>query len=408
MKFGAFLVKITGKGDVRMSVTKNAKTGKWDCQIWYKDWQGKRKHTTRTGFAREKDAKAFEREFLQKKQRQDPTIDLAIGEYKNYLANERKLKNIKQTTYEHKIDYLDRCILPYFQGVKISKITEVQVNEWLAHMSTSSKLKKRLGSGTLNIYRATLKQLFDFCKIQYRYEHNPAKQIKRVKKFSNDERVDYWTLEQYQQFYNSLRNDTLRILFNIIFWSGLRIGECLSLTPADFKPYKICITRSTETTKECGQLEDTPKNEYSTREVEIPRALYMQIMDYIKSVYDVKPDTKLFAQYTSSAIRNQIYYHGNKKLGLPKASTHTLRHTYASLLYSTSHDITVVAKQIGHGDIHTTLKYYAHMMDDKDRQAVDILEQKVNEQQKSAKEEVLDAFETNFELLQESKSSKTH
>ena len=32
-----------------MTVTKNPKTGKWDCAFWYKDWQGVRKHTTKRG-----------------------------------------------------------------------------------------------------------------------------------------------------------------------------------------------------------------------------------------------------------------------------------------------------------------------------------------------------------------------
>lgn len=376
-----------------MSLTKNPKTGKWECQIWYKDWQGQRKHTTKTGFERKKDAEEYERKFLQKKQRQDPIIDIAIEEFKKHLTNERKLKNIKQTTYEHKIDYLDRCILPYFKGCKLSKITSVQVNNWMANLSTSTKLRERLSSGTLNLYRALLKQLFEFCKIEYGFESNPVDNVKRVKKYSNDKRVKYWTIEQYQQFYNCLRSETLRVLFNIIYWSGLRIGECLSLTPANFKPYKICIKKSTETTKEYGELEDEPKNEYSKREVEIPRTLYMQIMNYIDTIYDVSPNTKLFGQYTSCAIRNQIYYHGIKKLGLPKASTHTLRHTYASMLYSTSHDITVVAKQIGHGNINTTLKYYAHMIDGEDRNAVDNLEKTLQlKSEKNATRKTHDVF----------------
>nr|DAM41011.1 MAG TPA: Integrase [Caudoviricetes sp.] len=376
-----------------MSVAKNEKTGKWECQIWYKDWQGKRRHTTKTGFERKKDAEKYEYDFLSKKQYQDPIIDTAIDAYKKFLANERKLKNIKQTTYEHKIDYLDRCILPYFKGVKVSKITPAHIKEWLAFMSTNTSVKERLGSGTLNIYRSVLKQLYDFCMEEYKTAENPVKKVKRVKEFSNDQRVKFWTVEEYQKFYDDLRTETQRVLFNIIYWSGMRIGECLALTPADFQPYKIIITKSTETTKEEGQLTDTPKNKYSVREVEIPRSLYFQIMDYIESLYNVKPYTQIFSQFTASSVRNYIYYHGIQKLGLPKASTHTLRHTYASMLLDVSKDVTVVTKQIGHSNPSTTLRVYSHMLKGKDRNAVNCLEESINaEKEKNAKSNAPDVF----------------
>lgn len=376
-----------------MSVAKNEKTGKWECQIWYKDWQGKRRHTTKTGFERKKDAEKYEYEFLSKKQYQDPIIDTAIDAYKKFLANERKLKNIKQTTYEHKIDYLDRCILPYFKGVKVSKITPAHIKEWLAFMSTNTSVKERLGSGTLNIYRSVLKQLYDFCMEEYKTAENPVKKVKRVKEFSNDQRVKFWTVEEYQKFYDDLRTETQRVLFNIIYWSGMRIGECLALTPADFQPYKIIITKSTETTKEEGQFTDTPKNKYSVREVEIPRSLYFQIMDYIESLYNVKPYTQIFSQFTASSVRNYIYYHGIQKLGLPKASTHTLRHTYASMLLDVSKDVTVVTKQIGHSNPSTTLRVYSHMLKGKDRNAVNCLEESINaEKEKNAKSNAPDVF----------------
>lgn len=381
-----------------MAVYKDEKNNTWYCQIWYKDWQGKRKHTTKTGFAREKDAKKYERDFLGKKQRQDPTIDVAAEEFKRYLTNERRLKNIKQTTYENKKYSIDHYILPYFKDTKISKITPAVVQAWLAHISTNCQLRERLSSATLNKHRANFKQLLDFCQREFKTEGNPVDQVPCVKKFSNDKRAKFWTLEQYQLFYDNLKTETHRVLFNIIFWSGMRIGECLALTPADFSPYKIRINKSTETTKEEGQLTDTPKNVYSVREVEIPRTLYFQIKNYIDSLYDVKPDTQIFSNFTADNIRYYLYYHGVKKLGLPKASTHTLRHSYASMLYNDCHDITIVAKQVGHGNLSTTLKFYAHMLTGKDRKAVDSLEEKAKKAPKNEQNNTAGENGTNFEL----------
>jgi hypothetical protein len=44
------------------------------------------------------------------------------------------------------------------------------------------------------------------------------------------------------------------------------------------------------------------------------------------------------------------------------------------MLYATTGDILAVAEQIGHADTNTTFKFYAHMMPEANRKAVDKLE----------------------------------
>ena len=48
-----------------MPAYKDQKRGTWYCQFYYVDWTGKRKKKKR-GFARKKDAEAYEEEFLKK------------------------------------------------------------------------------------------------------------------------------------------------------------------------------------------------------------------------------------------------------------------------------------------------------------------------------------------------------
>lgn len=357
-----------------MSVSKNETTGKWDCSIWYKDWQGKRKHTNKRGFSRKKDAEAFEREFLSKQQCLNPTMKMAAEKFKEELADLLKLNEIKESTYSTKIRIVDKYIIPCFENKKVADITANDITKWMAYLSANAQQRERLGSKTLIFYRSILNQIFVFCQKNYNLERNPVKLTSTPKPYTNDKRPKFWTLEEYQKFYDTVTSLPYKVFFNVIFWAGLRIGEALALTPADIMPYKLHINKNIMLvgTNQVPKL-STPKNNHSIRNVEIPRYLYNQIQGYIELQYHIKATDFIFAGITHQNARDKLIKFA-KLANLTRITPHILRHSYASILYSASHDITVVAKQIGHADINTTFKVYAHMLPDKDRQAIDNLE----------------------------------
>jgi len=45
---------------------------------------------------------------------------------------------------------------------------------------------------------------------------------------------------------------------------------------------------------------------------------------------------------------------------------HKLRHTFCSLLFANGHELPYVMDQLGHADINTTLRIYAHVMSHED------------------------------------------
>ena len=44
-----------------MAVSKDTEKGTWTSQIWVEDWQGKKKHKKKRGFASKKEALEWER-----------------------------------------------------------------------------------------------------------------------------------------------------------------------------------------------------------------------------------------------------------------------------------------------------------------------------------------------------------
>lgn len=63
---------------------------------------------------------------------------------------------------------------------------------------------------------------------------------------------------------------------------------------------------------------------------------------------------------------------------LPKFSPHSLRHSNASLLIANGVSIPIVSKRLGHANVTTTTKIYAHAIQSADEKAANILAEKLN------------------------------
>ena len=50
--------------DCRRAVSRDTEKGTWTSQIWVEDWQGKKKHKKKRGFASKKEALEWERNTL--------------------------------------------------------------------------------------------------------------------------------------------------------------------------------------------------------------------------------------------------------------------------------------------------------------------------------------------------------
>ncbi len=364
---------------------KDPKTGLWYCQFSYEDWKGHRKHTCKRNFARKKDADAYERKFKDNTKDESITMNTLFDRYLASLKPKIALKTIRQTTYDNKESYVNNYMREYFAEAPIENIDVDIVNSWLAALAErkriiktpSSKRKEAqtvLSSSTIKMARSILSQVFDYAMSKHLTKDNPVKLSERPPEVDNDIRAKIWTVEQYAKFYDVLKSDEHRLLYNILFWTGARIGEVLDLRPSDFKPYKVSITKTwiERRNGECYSF-PIPKNKYSIREIEIPRDLYLEVMAYIEAQYNLAPNDRIF-EMSASAVRGHLDY-WTKKLNLPKISPHIMRHSYASLLLKTTNDLMLVSTQLGHANIITTGKTYTHPIPGDARSGVDKLEE---------------------------------
>lgn len=352
---------------------KDEKTNTWYCQFWYKDWTGQRKHKVKRGFKLKRDADNWEKDFQNQKQTADITMGFLIEEFKKNLQVLFELKVFRRQTYIGHLRNLRLYIAPHFPAeIKVKDIEVLNINQWLLNLQKQPcqrKKGKTLASSTILSAKSTLNKMFEFAITNYKLTANPIDKAEKVKYHSNDERAKIWTLEQYAMFYNDIKNEELRVIFNLIFFSGLRIGEALALTPQTISSMKVLVRHSYD-----SQVDEfgPPKTPSSKRDTDIPHFIYQQLTDFMKRIYKLGANERIFS-YKYSSVYGYLT-RSCRRLGLPYISLHNLRHSYASILYSRSKDITAVSSQLGHSNSQITLQVYTHMIPIEKRNAVEKLE----------------------------------
>lgn len=354
-----------------MSVNKDPKTGLWCCQIRYIDKQGKKRHTTRNGFKCKRDAISAERLFLQSIKEPTEKMLSLIQDYKTHLTRMVELRNIKRSTLHNKINYIERYIEPFFKDLLISQISPSIIDHWLVNLAKSSKYNRPKSSGTVRNARSILNQIFEYGIRNYVLLTNPVVHSQKPKKYTNDNRVKHITKEEYKKFYEKIPNTKqyYKVLFNILMYSGLRIGEALALKPLDIGDDVIYVSKTLIYNKN-GSYCDTPKSLSSNRCVPVPNWLTSQIHEYV-SKHNISESESIFSISESSA-RHYLKYN-SQRYGLPKISPHTLRHSYASMLYAISKNMAIVSNVMGHSNTATTARMYLHSDKESAQDAVKLL-----------------------------------
>jgi integrase len=129
----------------------------------------------------------------------------------------------------------------------------------------------------------------------YELKSNPAARAGSVDKKEATEML-FWTKEEYLLFAEAMMDKPLSFYaFEVLYWCGLRLGEMLALTSADFDFTKntLSVTKSYQRFKGADVITE-PKTPKSKRVIQIPEFLGEEIQEYIKFIYGYRPKDRLF------------------------------------------------------------------------------------------------------------------
>jgi len=291
----------------------------------------------------------------------NPPLMLSEG-FQAYVDNQsRPQKTKEQNLKNYEAYYRKFCDWLKVKHPDITRLKEVSkeiASEYCL------QLKKGISPGTFNKHRDFLKILFHYLRDQAKMNFNPFEAIKRLDQEETPTRRPL-TDEEAKTAITRAEGD-LKTLLLLGYYTGMRLGDCITLKWSEIDLEKKLIVRTLNKTKE-------------TVKVGIPPDLHFQLSLYRKRIGYLFP--KMAEKYNSTnrqAIPKMIQAHfencgikthaegtgqGTGKKAVVEIGFHSLRHGYISKLAASGISQNILVKLAGHSSQMS--EYYTHLNEGK-------------------------------------------
>lgn len=323
------------------------------------------------------------------------------AEVKETTAGRKSKSNFKKTITDNSLTYQQ---LAELSGVSLRTVKAASAGDNVSAKSAAAISKalklpesdiftiqgetnKKLAEKTIKHYHTFLSSVMERAVKWGLIIDNPCHRVDTPKVTRKE--TACLTVEQAAIFLENLKSEPLeqQAIFYTLLLTGLRRGELLGLewSDIDFNNATITIKRTSQYTAEKGIYTDTTKTEQSKRCISIPQMLVDLLKSYRLELMQRKfalgsqwvDSDRLFIQWNGSPMHPNTPYQQLhkllKKYNLPIVSLHSLRHTNATVLIANGTDIRTVSGRLGHSQASTTLNIYAHLLQNADRTAADVV-----------------------------------
>lgn len=289
---------------------------------------------------------------------------------------------VKESSFSKTLDCFRLHILPAFEDLAMDQITvktiQDAVTQWFEASPTNFKR-----------YYVHANRIMRYALDNGLIAKNPAEKVILPKKQEHAGNVvQFWDKEQLTEFFSCIdwhKDLNKYVLFRVLAYSGLRIGEAMALTweDVDFTNQTIDVNKTRAQGLHGRTLINPPKTKASRRTVPIDE----DTVNWLRQWRDIEPvylnvPMKRTNQLIWSTTNNQplrMHHPARwletiiKKNNLIPISLHKFRHGYISNLLLAGVPVSTVMKLVGHTDSRITLSIYAHVHTDDEQKAADKL-----------------------------------
>lgn len=189
--------------------------------LLYGLYRGKKAENKR-GFKLQREAKEWERNFLETQQ-----ADLSMN-FENFVAiyNEDMKHRLREHTFIQKQYVINKKLIPFFGKMPVSQITPAHVRKWQNGLITYRDDKGRPYSATyLRTINNQLAAIMNYAVRYYNLKDNPCRKAGTIGKDHADE-MNFWTTEEFKLFLEKVSDKPqAHAGFQILYYTGLRIGD---------------------------------------------------------------------------------------------------------------------------------------------------------------------------------------
>ncbi|MEO5577277.1 MAG: tyrosine-type recombinase/integrase [Gaiellaceae bacterium] len=291
--------------------------------------------------------------------REEPTFHVFASEYVEARRGELRPRSIEALEWA-----LTGHLLPYFAEHKLSAITAEEVDRYrVAKVRDQQLVERPLSNRSINASIQTLGQVLDQA-LEYRWiKTNPARGKRRRLKAERPRRT-WLEVEEARTLLEAAGEH--RALLATMMLAGLRVGEACGLRwrNVDLARGRLRVVES--------------KTDAGVRVVETSPDLRDDLLAHKAKAQPSEPDDLVFPTRRGTArdrnnVRNRVLANAIKranatraKAGLPAiegVTNHTLRRTFASLLYEAGASPAHVMAAMGHTSSSLALEVYARKME---------------------------------------------
>ena len=340
-----------------MPVFKDEQRGTYFVKCYYTDHTGTRKQKKKRGFKLQRDAKEWERNFLETQQ-----ADLSMT-FENFVKiyNEDMKHRLREHSFIQKQYIINTKLLPFFGKLPVSQITPAYVRKWQnALIAYRDKKDKPYSETYLRTINNQLSAIMNYAVRYYDLKENPCRKAGSIGKGHADE-MQFWTTDEFKRFLEKISDKPpARAGFLILYYTGLRIGELLALEygDIDFDGCTINVNKSYQHING-KDVVTPPKTPKSVRIISIPEFLRDEIKSYTERLYGLHKHDRIFP-CTKHFFEHEIM-RGTKDGEVKRIRLHDIRHSHASLLIEMGFSPLAVADRLVHEKVETTLNTYSHL-----------------------------------------------
>lgn len=331
--------------------------------------------------------------------------------YDSYIKQKYDLKATTRTNYIYTYDHFIRDT---FGRRRLASVHYSDVRQFYYSLI----MEEKLSPATIDNVHTQLHPAFQMAVRNGLIRTNPAAgvlgEIKKSHLWYKPKRKSLTVAEQkaFMNFlYSNHQYQGWKPIITILIGTGMRIGECLGLRweDLDFENRFIDVNHNLvhrRVDKEGGTLHiNSPKTEAGCRKIPMIKEVYeafleeyelqritgfctQEIEGYSGFVFANSEGTVTIPSEVNRAIHSITADYNNEEtakakaekrepLLLPDFSAHHLRHTFCTRFCENETNIKVIQSVMGHKDIQTTMDIYADCTEEKKKEVIEKMEDKI-------------------------------
>jgi len=284
-----------------------------------------------------------------------------VSKFEKYIN-----ENYKATSSYTKLLAFRKHVLPFFADMRVSNITNVTLQIFADKInSPRTKLKNpfkefRVAKDFLEFLKNYGASDLNYNCLKAPYNSDKQKTI-----------YNYYTEEEFNKFISVVDSPRYKLVFDLLFYYGLRISECLGLRFKDFTKDRVFICGGvTAKTANKGQIHMSTKTSSSDRDYPLLNIIRDDFRNYLKTFPDgVSKNDYVFKSKHGLTIGENPIREAQKKYeklsGSKHIKPHEFRHSCATVLINNGFSPEQVAAWLGHSSSVVTLKTYFHLFPSK-------------------------------------------